>query len=545
MSPPVSVRRYGRHAILIELPDQAAVHRAWGRLMAARRQGLELLAGVEEVVAGARTILVVRGPDASPDPASCPDPVSWSDRLGQWMVDSLATGPDHEPGAAGRDIEIPVVYDGPDLEEVGRLTGLSVADVASRHAGAVWTVGFLGFGPGFAYLGGGDPALAVPRRSDPRPAVPAGAVGLAAGMSAVYPAEMPGGWQLIGRTEAVLFDPARDPPALLAPGDRVRFRRVEVLSEPTRPHPSEATPMAGVGGTSGVVEVLRPGPGSTVQDLGRVGHAHEGVPRAGAADSASLQAANAQVGNPAGAAGLETTVAGPTLRFRTGGLVGVAGADAPVTLDGAAVTAFPVRVPPGSVLAVGAARRGVRSYVAIAGGVALTPVLGSRATDTLSRLGPAPLRAGDILPIGAVGADDPVPSAPSHRVAVPTPLPDGTGPVILRAVPGPRADRLARGELDRLFSVDMAVSPVSDRVGVRTEGLELNLRSRQELPSEGVVAGAVQVPPGGRPIVLLANHGTTGGYPVVAVVEDGDLAVLAQTRPGSRIRLVRAAGPDF
>jgi KipI family sensor histidine kinase inhibitor len=544
VSPPVSVRPYGRRAVLIELADQAAVHWGWERLMAARRQGSGLLARVEEVVAGARTILVVAGPDHA-DLVSGPGPGSWADRLCEWMADDLVAGPGAGASAGGREIEIPVVYDGPDLDEVARLTGLSVAEVVSRHAGAAWTVGFLGFGPGFAYLGGGDAALSVPRRAEPRQAVAAGAVGLAAGMSAVYPAEMPGGWQLIGRTDIVLFDPAQEPPALLAPGDRVRFHRVPVLSGPPRRRALERTATAGSAGTAAVVEVVRPGPGSTVQDLGRIGHAHEGVPRAGAADGPSLQAANAQVGNPPGAAALEATLAGPTLRFPTGGMVGVAGADAPVTLDGAAVTAFPVRVPPGSVLAVGAARRGVRSYLAMAGGVAVPPVLGSRATDTLSGLGPAPLRAGDVLPLGAVGSGEPATSASGRRDAVPTPLPDGAGVVVLRATPGPRADRLADGELDRLFSVEMTVSPVSDRVGVRAEGLELTLRSRQELPSEGVVAGAVQVPPGGRPIVLLANHGTTGGYPVVAVVEDAALAVLAQTRPGARIRLVRASDPSF
>lgn len=497
--------------------------------MAARRHGSDLLAGVDEVVAGARTILVVTGPDHA-------DPVSWADRLREWMVHGFVTGPDDEAVAVGRGIEIPVVYDGPDLDTVARLTGLSVAEVVSRHTGAVWTVGFLGFAPGFAYLVEGDAALAVPRRTEPRPAVGAGAVGLAAGMSAVYPAEMPGGWQLIGRTDVVLFDTAREPPALLAPGDRVRFRRVARLSGRHQRAAEDADPIGRLDRTS-VVEVIRPGPGSTVQDLGRVGHAHEGVPRAGAADGPSLQAANARVGNPAGAGALETTLAGPTLRFPAGGLVAVTGADAPVTVDGAPVGAFPVPVPPGSVLAVGVARRGVRSYVAMAGGVALPPVLGSLSTDTLSGLGPAPLREGDILPIGAVGSDGPVPSGSRRRVAAPTPLPDRADVVVVRATPGPRADWLATGELDRLFSTEMTVSPVSDRVGVRTEGLELVPRNRRELPSEGVVAGAVQVPSGGRPIVLLANHATTGGYPVVAVVEDEDLPVLAQTRPGSRIRL--------
>lgn len=532
MSAPLGVRPCGSGAFLLELPDQAAVHRGWARLVTARRQGSELLAGVEEVVPGARTILVVTDPDKT-------DPVPLSGRLAEWLAADPARPPPVEAAAAGRDIEIPVVYDGPDLAEVARLTGLSGGEVASRHAAAVWTVGFLGFAPGFAYLGGGDASLTVPRRAEPRPAVGPGAVGLAAGMSAVYPSEMPGGWQLIGRTHTVLFDPAQDSPALLAPGDRVRFRRVERLAgQEHRPVP-ESGPVGRADGAASIVEVIRPGPRTTVQDLGRIGHAHEGVPRAGAVDVRSFRAANASVGNPAGAAALETTLAGPTLRFPAGGLVGVTGADAPVTLDGAPVEALPVRVPPGSVLAVGPARRGVRTYVAIAGGLALRPVLGSRSTDTLSGLGPAPLRAGDVLPIGGAGTGEPGPSASGGRDPAPTPLPDGADPVVVHATPGPRADRLAAGELDRLFAAEMTVSPVSDRVGIRTEGLELALRDRQELPSEGVVAGAVQVPPGGRPILLLANHATTGGYPVVAVVAGRDLPVLAQARPGCRLRMER------
>lgn len=546
MTPPVPVRPFGRRAFLVELADQAAVHRVWRRLTAERGQGSSLLAGVEEVVAGARTVLVVAEGGGS-------DIASLADRLSEWLGRSGGEGSSDTSGSAGggsgrrdsvgRPLDVPVVYDGPDLDEVAELTGLSVDDVVSRHTGAEWTVGFLGFSPGFAYLGGGDPGLAVPRRRDPRPVVPAGTVALAGAMSAVYPAEMPGGWQLIGRADVPLFDPTRDPPALLAPGDRVRFRRVGRLSGrgPSAPPARRSGSADPTRHTTGrVMEVIHPGPLTTVQDRGRIGHAHEGVPRAGAADGPSLRVANALAGNPPGTAGLETTLRGPTLRFPAGGLVAVAGAEAPVTLDGVPVAGFPVLVPPGSVLAVGTARRGVRSYVAVAGGVDLAPVLGSRSSDTLSGLGPAPLRTGDVLPLGSTelpGGQPPPRSGGPHDA--PTPLPDPRRVQVVRAAPGPRADWLAPGQLDALFRTELTVSPVSDRVGLRTEGLELKLRHPGELPSEGMVAGAVQVPPGGRPIVLLANHATTGGYPVVAVVEVEDLAVLAQARPGSRLRLER------
>jgi KipI family sensor histidine kinase inhibitor len=131
-----------------------------------------------------------------------------------------------EPPAAASEAEevvIAVGYDGPDLAEVAALTGLGEGEVVAAHTGTVWTVGFAGFAPGFAYLTGGDPRLRVPRRATPRPKVPAGAVGLAGDFSGVYPRSSPGGWQLIGQTDADLFDVDRDPPALLQPGMRVRF----------------------------------------------------------------------------------------------------------------------------------------------------------------------------------------------------------------------------------------------------------------------------------------------------------------------------------
>ncbi|HEX5266950.1 MAG TPA: 5-oxoprolinase/urea amidolyase family protein [Acidimicrobiales bacterium] len=540
MSRRVSVRPYGRTAFLLELSDQASVHRAWRRLMGARNGGSPLFAGIDDVVPGARTILVVCDRDRG-------DPAPLSDHLADWLLSGTDADAGGSADATGREIQIPVVYDGPDLDEVAALTGLSVREVVSRHTRGVWTVGFLGFGPGFAYLSGGDPALAVSRRTEPRPAVPAGAVGLAAGMSAVYPSDMPGGWQLIGRTGVVLFDPTRDPPALLGPGDRVRFRRV---GHPTHPRPASdavADQREGAGRraapvTSLAIEVIRAGPRTTVQDHGRIGHGHEGVPRAGAADRVALDVANSLVGNPAGAAGLETTLGGPTLRFPAGGFVAVTGAEAPVTLGDAPVPDFParVRVPPGATLTVGTARRGVHTYVAVAGGVDVPPVLGSRSTDTLSGLGPGALQVGDLLPLGPAGGEAGTAPPESLRPRpVPTRLPESGELLKVRATVGPRADWLAPGQLDALFTAEMTVSPVSDRIGVRTDGVELAIGHRGELPSEGLVAGAVQVPPSGRPIVLLGNHPTTGGYPVVAVVEDGDLAILAQARPGCRIRLER------
>jgi KipI family sensor histidine kinase inhibitor len=194
----------GDAAVLVELADLAEA----GRLYASLRA--DPLPGTLDLVPATRTVLVtldraVTGPEQA---------------AAALRSRSLADAPDP---AAGELVELPTRYDGPDLADVAALTGLTEAEVVGRHAGREWTVAFCGFAPGFAYLTGGDPALRVPRRETPRTAVPAGSVGLADGFSGAYPRRMPGGWQLIGRTGAVLWDLDRDPPALLPPGTRVRF----------------------------------------------------------------------------------------------------------------------------------------------------------------------------------------------------------------------------------------------------------------------------------------------------------------------------------
>ncbi len=184
----------GERGALVEVDDNAAAVRL-ARALRAR-------GGFVDVVPGHRTVLV-----------------TWD---GEQPVLELEPAGD-EAAFAGRLVEVPVVYDGPDLEEVARLTGLDVDGVVAAHTACEHTVGFVGFSPGFGYLLGGDERLHVPRLDTPRERVPAGSVALAGPYSAVYPRESPGGWRLVGRTELVLFDAGRDRPALLEPGDRVRF----------------------------------------------------------------------------------------------------------------------------------------------------------------------------------------------------------------------------------------------------------------------------------------------------------------------------------
>nr|WP_052168669.1 biotin-dependent carboxyltransferase family protein [Actinoalloteichus spitiensis] len=285
------------------------------------------------------------------------------------------------------------------------------------------------------------------------------------------------------------------------------------------------TPSAGL-------DVLVAGPLTTVQDLGRPGYAAMGVPRSGAADAPSLGLANRLVGNPGTAAALELTFGGLTVRFRQAGLVALTGASGPMWLDDRPVgihCAVPVRA--GQVLSVGAPVSGLRGYLAVRGGVAVEPVLGSRSTDLLSGLGPPPVSAGQVLPVGtAVGA------WPVDVVAPVRWLPSPEDLVVLRVRLGPRDDWFPPEALAHLTRDEFRVTGESNRVGMRLSGPELRRSDDHELPSEGMVPGAVQVPSGGRPVLFLADHPVTGGYPVVAVVVTEDVPLAAQCVPGQRVR---------
>lgn len=268
--------------------------------------------------------------------------------------------------------------------------------------------------------------------------------------------------------------------------------------------------------------VLRAGPLTTVQDRGRPGFAHLGVPRAGALDLPAAALANRLVGNPTDAAVLEVTLGGLVVRPSTGRWMAVTGADRPHPRA--------EWVPAGATLEVGTPRRGVRSYVAVAGGIAVEPVLGSRSTDTLAWVGPPRVEDGAVLPVGDP-AGEPAPYD--------TPRPPGPGP--LRLHPGPHRDWFPDDAVDRLCGSPYLVQAASNRVGLRLDGPAVERVRSGELVSEGMVLGAVQVPPSGQPVVFLADHPATGGYPVVAVVEAADLWRCAQLRPGEEIRLVPAA----
>jgi len=284
------------------------------------------------------------------------------------------------------------------------------------------------------------------------------------------------------------------------------------------------------------LEVLATGPLALIQDLGRPGLAAVGVGRSGAADRASFRLGARLLAQDDTAAAIEVTFGGLEVRAHGTVMVALTGAPAPAVVGRIRVAHLsPFVLHSGDVLRLGVPTAGLRSYLSVRGGIDVPAVLGSRSTDVLSGLGPAPLRAGDVLAVG------PAPAAFPHVDVAPT-RPMTNDPIAVRAAWGPRADWLA--EPDLLGTTTWTVSSRSDRVGIRLEGTALRhhgSRQDQELPSEGVVRGAVQVPPGGEPVLFLADHPVTGGYPVAAVVRDADVDRLAQAVPGQSVHIALTA----
>ena len=580
-----SIRPAGTRALLVELGSLADVVALHSQLQASP------LPGQVDALAAAGTVLVRFAGRRETVAAVA-------------LLDNLDFSHAELPDA--RTVTIDTVYDGEDLAEVARLTGLSEEAVVRAHTGTPWTAGFGGFAPGFAYLVGGDPALNVPRRSTPRKAVPAGSVALAGDYSAIYPRTSPGGWQLIGRTNAPLWDLSRDSPALIRPGDQVIFRAVRELIttkaaqtdgggaadrgldvvkaasparsglespvSPASPSEERTRCLRGDGafppaqgddvsqGDQTTLEVTTPGLQSLIQDLGRPGYANLGVSVAGAADIRSARQANRLAGNPSDAAVIENLFGGLELTARGDSVLALSGAEAPAAVvspggdrDRPAPLNAPFALLDGETLSIGTPYRSVRIYVAVRGGLAVEPVLGSRSTDTMSGIGPAPLEPGTILPIGEAPGVTPVGTAeatPLPEGTAPGALGDGRTPTLLRVTAGPRQDWFGPDAAAALTGHTWLTTNESNRIGVRLatdpadpEAAPLERVRDGELPSEGVVAGSLQVPPSGLPVLFLADHPVTGGYPVIAVVVPQDLPVAAQLPPGHPVRFV-FSNPD-
>ncbi len=498
-----SVVAYGEGAALVDLdaagaPDRADRTHALAEALSAALPGAD-------VVVGAGTVLVA---------GAAADAV-------ERAVASAALAVDPRRREA-RTHSIAAAYDGPDLEAVAEALGVGRDEVVARHTGADHRVELVGFLPGFAYLSAqGDARLTVPRRASPRARVPAGSLGLAASFSGIYPFASPGGWNLIGRAiDAVPFDPARDPPVLFRPGDRVRFVEVRAPDAGAPPATAGAPEEHRVEDARAPSLLVTVAPAcATVQDGGRPGQRARGIPPSGPLDPEAFAAANAAAGNPPGAAAVEVPLGSLEIEARGGA--------ARVSVDGDA----PVRLAEGERLRVPANDRAVR-YLAVRGGVGVPVVLGARATLLPARVGGyqgRPLRKGDRLPIGDA-AEAPVRVSPPMHGSAET----------AAVVPGPHVGRFPAGAYEALLGAEWRVSRLGDRVGVRLEGA----RVPRDVPDLALpvpmIRGAVEVTTDGTPIVLGPDHPTTGGYPVLAVLLPTAQAALARRRPGEVVRLVDA-----
>ena len=525
------IRPVGDRALLVEV-DALTDALAWHRALTATP-----LPGQIEAVAAARTVLVRFATDTAAEAA-------------RTSLPALAPSA-QEDGTAQRHT-LDVVYDGEDLDSTARILGLSADALIDQHTRTEWTAAFGGFAPGFAYCApaSGETLWDVPRLDEPRTAVPPGSVGLAGGFSAVYPRRSPGGWRLIGRTDALLWSTDRTPPALLTPGDLITYRRVrdtaraaeQVLESATDRAPegvSEGGPEDAKAGDSDaapelreVLEVEDPGMLTLIQDGGRPGWGDVGVSPSGFADAASAEAANRCAGNEPGAALLE--IAGDArLTCLSDVVVGIAGA------AGGEIAA-PRLLRAGETLDLTGAPDLARTYVSFRGGLVAASELGSASTDVLSGLGPAPVRAGDHLSVPLEGAAGSVGHPEANPARLMRDRATETGCVTLRVVPGPREDWFTEVEQNRFRSVEWIVGPQSNRVGLRLQAPDgeapLSRERAGELPSEGTVTGTVQVPAHGLPVVFGPDRPVTGGYPAIATVVEADLDLLGQLVPGDRVR---------
>lgn len=504
--------------------DIAALEKATG---IARSVAEASLPGVTDIVPAYATITVHYDPLFVAPGAGSP-----ADRM-MAAIETAAAIASKRKNKGGREVEIPVCYGGehgPDLADVAKHAKLKEAEVIRLHSTAVYRVAALGFSPGFPYLIGLPPKLHMPRKWTPRVDVPAGSVGIGSTQTGVYPLATPGGWSLIGQTTLRLFRPEEaSMPTLLAAGDTVRFKPVtekEWAKETVLPKRAIVPKLPK---QSAVLEVIKPGVLTTVQDLGRTGWQHLGIPAGGAMDRRSARVANLLLGNAEDDPLLEAALVGPELRFLRDTWIAVTGAH----VEG--VEGWrPVKVKAGQTISLARIDHGARVYLAVAGGFEISRVLGG--TGTLVRAGIGgldgrALLAGDRLAVGATTMTDTSggwSAGMEFRVA-------GSDVLTVRFVRGLQWDWFSTASRQAFMSEAMVITPRSDRMGMRMEGSALKLKEARELVSQGVGFGSVQVPPDGQPIVLMADRQTLGGYPKIAHVIAVDLPLLVQARAGAKV----------
>ena len=499
-------------SVLVEFPGASEEEANRRAVAVARRLSARPPAGLFGSVPGARTLLVVF------------DPRTLSRRR---LGDEIRRGGGEASEAARRRVVIPAFYDadpstGPDLLDLAAGAGLSHVEFARRHAAGDYRVAFLGFAPGFPYLAGLPEALHARRLSTPRVRVPAGSIGIGGPYTGIYPEETPGGWRLIGRAAVRLFDVRQDPPALLLPGDAVRFEAIGREEFDARRPILDGDPVARFPEVPGrpLFRIASPGALTSVQGEPRYGWAIYGVPPGGAMDAEALSSGNRFLGNPPLAAALEMTLVGPELEVLSDAVIGFSGGRVEPTAGRGRVDAgAPWEVHAGDRLSVGPIRGGARAYLCVAGGLARSdrpePPRRLAAGDTVSVSG-EPAR-GDLKVSGQVAFE-------------------AEGELRVRVLPGPQQEGFETEGLATFLAGVYRVSSASDRRGIRLEGPEIaNLRSA-DIPPEGTALGGIQVPRDGQPIILGPDRPVTGGYAKIATVIAADFPRVARAMPGTALR---------
>lgn len=440
---------------------------------------------------------------------------------------------------------------GLDLNDIAKSCGLSVEEAINLHQKNTYTADILGFMPGFAYFSGLNPKLQLPRLSSPRLAVPKGSVAIAELQTAIYPCSTPGGWNLIGRSPNILFDIHQDPPGLFMPGDEMRIQEISLDQFYKLDSSSEtvkiAPPLNAQQKNRASIEFKQAGTFTTIQDQPRSGLSHWAVGPGGASDLYSLELANTLVGNKLHTAAIEITATGPSILFNEDACIAWVGATSSGIIDGKRVPGNrPVWIAKGSTLQFSLLDPGLRTVLAIAGGIDLPIILGSKGSHISADIGPKKLQKGEVLFLENSNAAmnlpylrdlyqrNSLPSFPKWQVRPPF-LPTQAVTKIY-CLPGPHLSFLAGKDREVFWSTIWKISNQSNRMGVRLEGDFQIKKALPNIPSQAIAFGTVQFPPSQQPIVMLSEHQTTGGYPRLAEVINADRAKLAQVKPGNQVQ---------
>ena len=462
------------------------------------------------------------------------DPVAIKfDAIAALMLDMAAkTG---SAPSSTRHWRFPVVYGGAfgiDLEEVAIHAKLTPEEVVAIHSGATYRVYMVGFTPGYSYLGGLDPRIATPRRKDPRFETPAGTVAIGGEQTGVQCLAAPSGWNLLGRTPARTFHPHREPMFLLEPGDTVSFEPIDAArwDELDRRRCGWRANRRAVSVMSRL-SIDGISPASSVQDFGRFGAQRFGLTSSGAMDCLSLAVANILVGQPTHAAAMEIGPLPSRLTAKQGPLrIACAGAMRTLSIGDRAIEMNQsALLGEGETLVISAARPGVFSYLAIEGGIIGEPSFGSLSVTARAGIGspyPRPLQAGDEIEVRTADS-----GRTEQRIEL-DPMPKGPISVVL----GPQDDYFSDEQIETFFAADWSVSLASDRMGYRLDGPPIQHAKGFNIISDGIVNGHIQIPGNGLPLVLLADRGTTGGYPKIGAIITADLGRFAQIEVGGTLR---------